>query len=57
MLIKIGPCESSVLVRNQADRFTDEEIDKLMSICDVGDNDEVDYKALVHVLTHGHDSD
>ena len=24
-----------------------------MSICDVGDDDEVDYKALVHVLTHG----
>ena len=53
---KKGKIDKKVLadvLRNQADRFTDEEIDKLMSICDVGDDDEVDYKALVHVLTHG----
>lgn len=53
---KSGKIDRSILadvLRNQADRFTDEEIDKLMSICDVGDDDEIDYKALVHVLTHG----
>merc|ERR1712141_681917 len=47
----------SSILKTNADRFNDEEMTQMFSLCEPDNEGNIDYKALCYTLTHGSDGD